>query len=160
MPIFLLAGKLGGIARENFPKLAIRRGSFAVTFVAPTKSSTLPSASNGVNGLAVTSTGTLLPLRSGNVIYSGLWVSRVLHSGFAGRKRNFSRSKRANGRVICSSARQEFRHQKKELPQRAPSTGEFPRCGGASSATRAARTFHLTLRDYINHFLSDVPERT
>jgi len=32
--------------------------------------------------------------------------------------------------------------------------------GGASSATRAARTFHLTLCDYINHFLSDVPERT
>jgi len=73
VPIFL--EKLGGTARENFPKLAIRSGSFAVTFVAPTKSPTLPlGLERGERTRCnFSSQHIAISLRSSNAIYSRLW---------------------------------------------------------------------------------------
>lgn len=63
-------------------------------------------------------------------------------------KRNFLALSRYAGRVICSDARQEFRHRKKKLSR--PARRRVS--SRVSSATRQEpAAWHLS--DYINHFL-------
>lgn len=134
---------------KNFPKLAIRKGSFAMTF-APAKNPALPSASNGVNGLGITSP-------PGTNCYSCAVVTPYTRDyGFSSATFGFCRpqteflSKRASERASHLQRRSSrVSSSKKKSPQRAPSTPSTPSesfLGGASSATWQERsTWHFTI---------------